>query len=72
MILCICQSVTDRDVDAAIRGGARSVAAVTRACGAARDCGGCRPAIERRIESAGESACADCPLRAPELASAAL
>ena len=44
MILCICQSVTDRDVDAAIRGGARSVAAVTRACGAARDCGGCRPA----------------------------
>jgi bacterioferritin-associated ferredoxin len=72
MVLCICQSVTDREVDAAIREGARSVAAVTRACGAARDCGCCRSAIERRLERACEGACADCPRRTPELASAAL
>jgi bacterioferritin-associated ferredoxin len=72
MILCICQSVSDREVDAAIRDGARSVADVSRACGAARDCGCCRQAIEQRIHRGCESACADCPRLTPELASAAL
>jgi bacterioferritin-associated ferredoxin len=71
MILCICQSVTDREVEAAIRDGAHSVPAVTRACGAAADCGGCRRAIELRIGRACGEACADCPRRTRELASAA-
>jgi bacterioferritin-associated ferredoxin len=72
VILCICQSVSDREVDAAIRAGARSVAAVSRACGAGMDCGCCRTTIERRIDRTCDNDCADCPRREPELASAAL
>ncbi len=72
MILCICQSVTDREVDAAIQDGAQSLVEVARACGAGTDCGCCRGAIEQRLERAcGSSACADCPRRRAELASAA-
>ena len=72
MVLCICQAVTDREVDAAILQGARSVAAVSRACGAARGCGCCTTAIERRIERVCRNDCADCPRRTGELASASL
>ena len=71
VILCICQSVSDREVDAAIRAGANSVAAVSRACGAGTDCGCCRRTIERRIDRACGNACADCPRREPELEHAA-
>ena len=72
MILCICQSVTDRDVEAAIQDGARSLADVSRACGAGNDCGCCRGMIEQRLDSACGGSCADCPRREHELASAAL
>jgi len=72
MILCICQAVTDREIDAAIRNGAHSLADVSRACGAGGDCGCCRGSIEQRIERAGSGNRADCPRRQPELASAAL
>ena len=72
MVLCICQSVTDREVDAAIREGARSLAEVSRACGAGTDCGCCQGVIEQRLERACSGACADCPRQRPELASAAL
>ncbi|HWJ65083.1 MAG TPA: (2Fe-2S)-binding protein [Nocardioides sp.] len=41
MIVCQCRVVTDRDVDAALADGARSVAAVCRSTGAAQDCGSC-------------------------------
>jgi bacterioferritin-associated ferredoxin len=59
MILCICQAVTDREVDAAVRGGAQSVDAVGACCGAGTDCGACRDAIQERIEDS----CARCPRR---------
>jgi len=72
VILCICQSVSDREVDAAIRSGAHSVAAVSRACGAGTDCGCCHRMIERRIDRACGNDCADCPRREPELPSAPL
>jgi bacterioferritin-associated ferredoxin len=71
VILCLCQSVTDREVDAAIHRGAHSVAAVSRASGAGTDCGSCHRMIERRIERACGADCADCPRRKPELPSAA-
>ena len=67
MVLCICQSVTDAEVDAAIRSGAHSLADVSRACGAGTDCGCCRQSIERRIDRACSGNCADCPRREPEL-----
>jgi len=72
MILCICQSVTDREVDAAIRAGAHSLADVSNVCGAGGDCGSCRRSIRERLESACSRNCSDCPRREPELASAAL
>jgi len=59
LILCICKAVTDRDVDAAVRAGARSVDAIGACCGAGTDCGSCREAIEERIETS----CAGCPRR---------
>ena len=71
MVLCICQSVSEREVEAAIRQGAQSLADVARACGAGTDCGCCRGAIEQRLERACSNACADCPRRRAELASAA-
>ena len=72
MILCICQAVTDREVDAAILAGAHSIAEVSKACGAGRDCGSCRRSIRERIQGACGGNCTDCPRREPELASAAL
>jgi bacterioferritin-associated ferredoxin len=59
MVLCICRAVTDREIDAAVRAGARSVDAVSACCGAGTDCGACRDAIEARIEDS----CASCPRR---------
>jgi bacterioferritin-associated ferredoxin len=50
MVLCICRAVTDREIDAAVRSGARSVDAVGACCGAGTDCGACRDAIAKRIE----------------------
>lgn len=41
MIVCHCAVVRDRDVALAVDAGARSLAAVCRATGAARTCGGC-------------------------------
>ena len=72
MVLCICQSVTDREVDAAIQKGARSLTDVSRACGAGTDCGCCQGAIEQRLEQVCSGSCADCPRQRHELASAAL
>jgi bacterioferritin-associated ferredoxin len=47
MYACLCNSVHDRDVEDAVRAGARSVAAIGEACLAGTSCGGCRPEIER-------------------------
>ena len=41
MIVCHCRVVSDRDVDAAVSEGARTVAAVCRRTGAAQDCATC-------------------------------
>ena len=41
MIVCQCRVVTDRAIEAALTQGNRTVAAVCRSTGAARDCGTC-------------------------------
>jgi bacterioferritin-associated ferredoxin len=75
VILCICQAVTDSQVDSAIREGARTLAEVGQACGAGMGCGCCRGAIARRIERTRDGACggncAACPGRSAAVASAA-
>ena len=76
MILCICNAVSDREVDDVIRRGATSVDAVTQMCGAGGDCGSCVEAIEGRIASCGRgpqiaARASDCGASQPALASAA-
>ena len=72
MILCICRSVTDREVDAAVRDGARSLGEIAERSGAGTDCGCCRKTIEQRIERACAGDCARCPRSSGAVASAAL
>jgi bacterioferritin-associated ferredoxin len=52
MYVCVCKAVTDKEVRAAIDGGARSVCEVTAACAAGGDCGACRGMIQDMIEDA--------------------
>ena len=72
MVLCICQAVTDRQIDAAIEAGARSLDDVAVRCGAGSDCGCCREAIEERLSSGSQRPCAngckDCPRGIPSAA----
>ncbi len=49
MYVCVCQAIRERDVDAAVRGGARRPSDVFRACGKAPQCGGCAPDMRQRI-----------------------
>jgi bacterioferritin-associated ferredoxin len=76
VILCICNAVTDREVDDVIRRGANSVDAVTQMCGAGGDCGTCVEAIENRLSCSSKaqntaSRAKDCGRSQPALASAA-
>jgi bacterioferritin-associated ferredoxin len=50
MYICICRAIRDRDIDAAVRAGARRPADVFRACGQSAQCGGCACEMRRRIE----------------------
>jgi bacterioferritin-associated ferredoxin len=54
MYVCICRAVTDKQVKATIHAGADTVEAVTRACGAGGDCGGCQGMIEDMIDEHGD------------------
>lgn len=51
MYICICQAIRERDVDGAVRAGARRPADVFRACGKAPQCGGCAADLRRHIEA---------------------
>jgi bacterioferritin-associated ferredoxin len=51
MYVCVCNAVTDREVEAAIDGGANTRLEVTRACGAGGDCGTCHRVIEDMLDA---------------------
>jgi bacterioferritin-associated ferredoxin len=55
MYLCICRAIRQREVEAAVRAGARRPVDVFRACGQTPQCGGCasemRSHIDRTIAS---------------------
>ena len=63
MYLCICRAIREREVDAAVRAGARKPADVFRACGKNPQCGTCACDMRERIartlreEAAREEAC---------------
>jgi bacterioferritin-associated ferredoxin len=56
MLVCLCHPTTDRDVDAAIDDGARTVNDLARRCGAGTGCGGCLEELRDRLASSASCA----------------
>jgi bacterioferritin-associated ferredoxin len=50
MYVCICRAIRERDVEAAVRAGARRPVDVFRACGQRPQCGNCACDMRQRIE----------------------
>jgi bacterioferritin-associated ferredoxin len=50
MYICVCNAVSESEVNAAIDAGARSIDAVSRLCQAGTECGSCYDAIEEQLE----------------------
>ena len=68
MIVCICRGASDRTIDQAIDGGARSVRDLQR-CGIGDQCGSCHNVLRKMLASAVErdamvAAAACCPVHA--------
>jgi bacterioferritin-associated ferredoxin len=51
MLVCHCKNVSDREIRAAVRGGARTRVDVARACEAGSRCGSCSEAVEDILSS---------------------
>ena len=49
MYVCICRAIRDREIDAAVRAGARRPVDVFRACGKSPQCGSCACDMRERI-----------------------
>lgn len=58
MIVCFCHPTSDRDVDAIIDDGARTVEDIGRRCGAGTGCGTCVEDLRDRLAAKG---CSGCP-----------
>jgi len=74
MVLCICRAVTERQLEAAIVGGAHTLSEIAERLGAGSDCGCCRDEIEERLESSAGSCgrgCDGCPRTSAGVTSAA-
>jgi len=52
MYICICKAIREREIDAAVRAGARRPADVFRACGKSPQCGTCACDMRDRIANA--------------------
>ncbi|MBS0517981.1 MAG: (2Fe-2S)-binding protein [Proteobacteria bacterium] len=66
MYICICRAIRDRDVDAAVRAGARRPVDIFRACGHQPQCGGCAGDMRKRIVQATVDAPSTAPLFAAD------
>ncbi len=53
MIVCLCHPTSDRDLDAIIDDGARSVEEIGRRCGAGTGCGSCVAELRDRLAAKG-------------------
>ena len=67
MIVCICNAVTERDIDEAVAEGAHNLESLQQALPVANQCGSCRCCAEACVETA-----VDRHLRARDTAPAAL
>ena len=52
MYVCLCQGVTDQDINDAVSAGAESLADIQRELGAATGCGTCREYTEKLLDNA--------------------
>jgi bacterioferritin-associated ferredoxin len=52
MYVCTCNGISERNVEAAIKDGARSPSGVHHACGTKPQCGRCLPEIADRLRAA--------------------
>lgn len=57
MIVCFCHPTSDRDVDAIIDEGARTVEDIGRRCGAGTGCGCCLEDLRDRLTQRGAAGC---------------
>ncbi|MEZ4267444.1 MAG: (2Fe-2S)-binding protein [Myxococcota bacterium] len=55
MIVCLCHSVSDREVREHVQGGCRTVGQISRACGAGTDCGQCVDVLRRMVREGAPS-----------------
>ena len=49
MIICLCNSISDRKINNAVTNGANTPSLVYKSCGAKPQCGGCREYIKQEI-----------------------
>lgn len=50
MYVCLCKSVTDKDIYEALENGAHSIRDIKKQCGLGTVCGQCRPLTQEMIE----------------------
>jgi len=56
MILCLCEGISDREIQKLICSGAGSVKAISKICGAGTGCGLCRPYLRAMLKKHKNSA----------------
>jgi bacterioferritin-associated ferredoxin len=69
MYVCLCNGVTERDVNEAIAAGASTAEEVAYCTGAGTRCGTCRPVVAAMLDRAEDER--PCPVRLRVLTSAA-
>lgn len=52
MYVCVCRAVTERQIDDAVRAGARTLQDLRRELGVASECGQCAAAARQRLDQA--------------------
>jgi bacterioferritin-associated ferredoxin len=61
VLVCLCHPTSDRDLDAVIDDGARTVQEIGQRCGAGTGCGACVDELRDRLVSKGANGCGrDC------------
>lgn len=57
VLVCLCHPANERDIDAAIDDGARTVQEIGRKCGAGTGCGACVDELRDRLAAKGANSC---------------
>jgi bacterioferritin-associated ferredoxin len=57
VLICICHPTSERDLDAVIDDGARTVQEIGQRCGAGTGCGSCLAELRDRLNSRGVNGC---------------